>query len=87
MEDILRKYVMSMIDLVERRTNFCGPCLKNSADFAWAKLVREWISKQPPERKVFAIGLIEGFKGTCGLPATPLLDYELRKLVDQGFNH
>lgn len=79
-ESMLREFLFTMIGIVEVRAGICSPCLKSSADMAWAKAVREFAATQPKERKHLAIGLIEGFKISCGLTATPLVDLELRKL-------
>lgn len=79
-ESMLKDFLFTMIGIVEIRAGVCSPCLKKSADMAWAKAVREFMATQPPERKYLAIGLIEGFKTSCELEATPLVDLELRKL-------
>lgn len=68
---------LRMIDLLDAT---CESCQKADVDFVMATIVQEILMSDGPKRKEFLMGVIDAFKKTTNLKATPIVDRTLAVL-------
>lgn len=78
--EALRAHLRGSLRMMDLLNATCESCQKADVDFVMATIVHEILMSDGPKRKEFLMGVIDGFKKTSNLEATPIVDRTLEVL-------